>query len=66
MQVSIYPSSLCCYNQEFKLNPNAKSFTPSTSARPQAEVSDGPFYYPNNVASLQPMHGLPVGMGVRS
>ncbi|XP_074592350.1 polyadenylate-binding protein-interacting protein 4-like isoform X2 [Curcuma longa] len=49
--------------KEFKLNPNAKSFTPSTSERPHAEVSDGPFYYPNNVASFQHMHGLPVGMG---
>ncbi|XP_074580137.1 polyadenylate-binding protein-interacting protein 4-like isoform X2 [Curcuma longa] len=57
-------STLNLNAKEFKLNPNAKSFTPSTSARPQAEVSDGPFYYPNNVASLQPMHGLPVGMGV--
>ncbi|KAG6510747.1 hypothetical protein ZIOFF_028782 [Zingiber officinale] len=57
-------STLNVNAKEFKLNPNAKSFTPSTSARPQAEVSDGSFYYPNNVASLQPMHGLPVGMGV--
>lgn len=33
--------------QEFKLNPNAKSFKPSPSAtRPQSPVTDGSFYYP--------------------
>ncbi|KAG6481868.1 polyadenylate-binding protein-interacting protein 4-like [Zingiber officinale] len=57
-------SSLNPNAKEFKFNPNAKSFSPSTSERPHAEVSDGPFYYPNNVASFQHMHGLPVGMGV--
>lgn len=37
-------------NQEFKLNPNAKSFTPSTSVRPpQPPASDGPYYYANNM-----------------
>lgn len=51
--------------QEFKLNPNAKSFTPSPSLRPHAPVPDGSFYYASNFSAVQPMPSLPVGMGVR-
>ncbi|RWW08710.1 hypothetical protein GW17_00027832 [Ensete ventricosum] len=51
--------------QEFKLNPNAKSFTPSSSVRLHAAVPDGSFYQASNVNAVQHMHGLPPGMGVR-
>jgi hypothetical protein len=59
-------SSLNPYAKEFKLNPNAKSFTPTqTVVRPQSPVSDGSFYYPTNVSTtVQHMHGMPVGYGV--
>lgn len=51
--------------QEFRPNPNAKSFVPS-SAQPKAapSVSDGSFYYPANVGAVPHMHGMPVGIGV--
>ncbi|OAY76550.1 Polyadenylate-binding protein-interacting protein 4 [Ananas comosus] len=49
---------------EFKLNPNAKSFTPSPSLRPHAPVPDGSFYYASNFSAVQPMPSLPVGMGI--
>ncbi|GKV51434.1 hypothetical protein SLEP1_g58092 [Rubroshorea leprosula] len=40
-QVVCMPS----YQPEFKLNPNAKGFTPSqTTVRPPSPVSDGSFY----------------------
>ena len=49
--------------QEFKLNPNAKSFTPLTSPRPHhPPAPDATYYYPNNMGATGP--GLPVGMGV--
>lgn len=51
--------------QEFKLNPNAKSFTPSSSFRPQVPASEGSFYYANNVSAVPHLHSLPVGVGVR-
>ncbi|XP_057459797.1 polyadenylate-binding protein-interacting protein 4-like isoform X1 [Actinidia eriantha] len=61
-------STLNPHAKEFKLNPNAKSFTPSqTPLRPASPVSDGSFYFPSNVAAVQPvphMHGVPVGLGV--
>ncbi|XP_072970705.1 polyadenylate-binding protein-interacting protein 3-like [Typha angustifolia] len=50
--------------KEFKLNPNAKSFTPSASFRPPAPVSDGSLYYTSNIPSVPHMPGLPVGMGI--
>lgn len=51
--------------QEFKFNPNAKSFVPSqTSLRPSSPAADSPFYYPANVASMTQMHAMPVGIGV--
>lgn len=49
--------------QEFKLNPNAKSFMPSqTSVRPPSP--DGSFYFHPNVSSLPQIHGMPMGIGV--
>lgn len=56
-----------CGSQEFKLNPNAKSFTPSqASPRPLSPVADNAFYHPPNVSAVPHMHGLPVGFGVSS
>ncbi|KAM7255552.1 hypothetical protein ACFE04_008450 [Oxalis oulophora] len=53
-------STLNPYAKEFKLNPNAKSFSPTQPAvRPQSPVSDGSFYYPANPH----MHAMPVGYG---
>jgi len=53
------------FNQEFKLNPNAKSFTPSASLRPPPPpASDASYYYPNNMPTAPLGPGLPVGMGV--
>jgi len=55
----------CFFNQEFKLNPNAKSFTPSASLRPPHPTSsDASYYYPNNMPAAPLGPGLPVGMGV--
>lgn len=52
--------------QEFKLNPNAKSFVPSkTPLRPASPAADGSFYYPTNVPGVQHLHNMPVGLGVR-
>jgi len=51
--------------QEFKLNPNAKSFTPcQTPARPPSPMSDGSFYFQPNLSAPPHMHGMPVGVGV--
>ena len=56
--------SLCCC-QEFKLNPNAKSFVPSqTSVRPRSPVSDSSFYFPANVSAVPSMPTMPMGVGV--
>lgn len=53
--------------QEFKFNPNAKSFIPSqVPARPLSPVGDNAFYHPPNVSAVPHMHGLPVGFGVSS
>ncbi|KAK6153574.1 hypothetical protein DH2020_013213 [Rehmannia glutinosa] len=58
-------SMLNPHAKEFRLNPNAKSFIPSqTPLRPSSPVSDSPFYYPANVASVTQMHGMPVGIGM--
>ncbi|KAG1366349.1 polyadenylate-binding protein-interacting protein 3 [Cocos nucifera] len=46
--------------QEFKLNPNAKSFMPSASLRQHTPVSDGSFYY----ANTSHMHDISMGIGV--
>lgn len=51
--------------QEFKLNPNAKSFTPSlASLRPPPPLSEAPLYFPANASAVPHMHGLSVGIGV--
>ena len=52
-------------DQEFKLNPNAKSFTPVTSPLrpPHPPAPDATYYYPNSMPT-NPGPGLPVGMGV--
>ena len=50
--------------QEFKFNPNAKSFIPSqTLVRPPSPASDGSFYFQTNVSSMPKMH-MPMGVGV--
>ncbi|KAL2332243.1 hypothetical protein Fmac_019824 [Flemingia macrophylla] len=49
--------------KEFKLNPNAKSFIPSPT-RPPTPVSDGSFYFPNNVTTVPSMPGMPMGIGM--
>lgn len=58
-------STLNPHAKEFKLNPNAKSFVPSSMPlRPQSPVSDGSYYYPTNVSGVPAMHGMPVGIGI--
>ncbi|KAF9617427.1 hypothetical protein IFM89_036388 [Coptis chinensis] len=58
-------STLNPYAKEFKLNPNAKSFTPTqTPLRPSSPMSDGSYYFPANVSGVPHMHGVPVGMGI--
>ncbi|KAM7254611.1 hypothetical protein ACFE04_003991 [Oxalis oulophora] len=58
-------STLNPHAKEFKFNPNAKSFTPSpTVVRPPSPVSDGSFYYPNNVSTVPHMQNMHVGFGV--
>lgn len=53
-----------CY-QEFKLNPNAKSFVPTQMpVRPRSPVSDGSFYFPPNVSAVPHMPGMQMGIGV--
>lgn len=53
------------YDQEFKLNPHAKSFIPSQMpVRPQSPVSDGSLYFPPNVSAVPHMPGMPMGVGV--
>ncbi|KAL0662146.1 hypothetical protein Bca4012_098983 [Brassica carinata] len=47
--------------QEFKLNPNAKSFKPSpTATRPQSPAPEGSFYYP----PVPQMTGIHIGYGM--
>ncbi|KAK6128041.1 hypothetical protein DH2020_038205 [Rehmannia glutinosa] len=59
------PQRSRCLIHMLRLNPNAKSFIPSqTPLRPSSPVSDSPFYYPANVASVTQMHGMPVGIGM--
>ncbi|KAL6000699.1 Polyadenylate-binding protein-interacting protein 3 [Asimina triloba] len=53
------------FAKEFKLNPNAKSFTPSmATVRPPSPAAEGSYYYPANVSAMPHMHGLPVGIGM--
>ncbi|TYI85660.1 hypothetical protein E1A91_D04G011100v1 [Gossypium mustelinum] len=57
-------STLNPHAKEFKLNPNAKSFTPSqTPVRPLSPVSDGSFYYQTQMSPLPHMH-MPVSFGI--
>ncbi|CAA7408913.1 unnamed protein product [Spirodela intermedia] len=58
-------SMLNPHAKEFKLNPNAKSFVPSSSIRPNSPVTDSSFYYPQN-PTLSQMHGLPLGVSMGS
>lgn len=52
--------------QEFKLNPQAKSFTPMSSLRPQSPVSESSIYYaPNSAIPYMPV-GVAMGPGVSS
>ncbi|XP_076888162.1 polyadenylate-binding protein-interacting protein 3-like [Bidens hawaiensis] len=58
-------STLNPHAKEFKFNPNAKSFVPSSSPlRAASPVSDGNFYYQPNVGPVPHMHGMPVGVGM--
>ncbi|KAL3639787.1 Polyadenylate-binding protein-interacting protein 3 [Castilleja foliolosa] len=58
-------STLNPHAKEFKFNPHAKSFVPSsTPLRSSSPITDSPFYYAANVASVTQMHGMPVGIGV--
>ncbi|KAF5175518.1 Polyadenylate-binding protein-interacting protein [Thalictrum thalictroides] len=58
-------STLNPYAKEFKLNPNAKSFTPTqTPLRPSSPISDVSYYFPANVSTAPHMHGVPVGIGL--
>lgn len=50
--------------QEFKLNPNAKAFTPSFTARPASPMIQGPVYMHAGLPPVTPMQGVPVGMNV--
>lgn len=54
--------------QEFRLNPNAKSFVPSQSPlRPPSPVNDSSFYFPASMPTVpHHMHGMPVNVGVSS
>ncbi|KAF3777029.1 Polyadenylate-binding protein-interacting protein 4 [Nymphaea thermarum] len=57
-------STLNPHAKEFKLNPNAKSFTPSlTPLRPQAPFESS-FYLPANVSTVPHVHGSSMGLGV--
>ncbi|XP_078428783.1 CTC-interacting domain 4 isoform X2 [Wolffia australiana] len=56
-------STLNPHAKEFKLNPNAKSFVPVSSARPPAAATESSFYYPQN-PTLSQMHGLPVAVSM--
>ncbi|KAL4387858.1 hypothetical protein GQ457_09G005050 [Hibiscus cannabinus] len=59
-------STLNPHAKEFKLNPNAKSFTPSqTPVRPPSPVSDGSFYYQAQMSPVPRMH-MPVNYGIGS
>jgi Ataxin-2 C-terminal region len=53
-------------DQEFKLNPNARSFTPTVSnlRPPVPVVPDASFYYQPNISPVQHMHTVPMAMGV--
>ncbi|KAL8113697.1 hypothetical protein AgCh_020848 [Apium graveolens] len=58
-------STLNPHAKEFKLNANAKSFTPNqTTVRPASPLSDGSYYYQANVTAVPNIHGIPVAIGV--
>lgn len=58
-------SSLNSHAKEFKLNPNAKSFTPSQSpVRPPSPVSDGSYYFQHSMTAVPQIPGMPVSIGI--
>lgn len=58
-------STLNPFAKEFKLNPNAKSFTPfQAPLRPTSPISDGSYYFQANASSVPQMHAVPVGIGM--
>ena len=49
--------------QEFKLNANAKSFTPNfTPLRPPSPVLQGPVYVPGMIPPVSPIQTMPAGV----
>jgi hypothetical protein len=57
----------CNFCQEFKLNPNAMSFTPSfTPLRPPSPVIQGPLYVPGMMVPVPPIQTVPVGANSQS
>lgn len=60
-------STLNPFAKEFKLNPNAKSFTPGQSGlRKPSPGGQGPFHMPSNIPPIPHMHGLSLGLGSSS
>lgn len=60
-------STLNPFAKEFKLNPNAKSFTPCQSGlRTSSPGGQGPFPMPSNIPPVTHMHGLSLGLGSSS
>ncbi|GMN36909.1 hypothetical protein TIFTF001_006386 [Ficus carica] len=58
-------SSLNSHAKEFKLNPNAKSFTPSQSpVRPPSPVADGSYYFQHSMTAVPQIPGMPVSIGI--
>lgn len=60
-------STLNPFAKEFKLNPNAKSFTPCQNGlRTSSPGGHGPFHMPSNIPPVAQMHGLSLGLGSSS
>lgn len=60
-------STLNPFAKEFKLNPNAKSFTPCQSGlRTSSPGGQRPFPMPSNIPPVAHMHGLSLGLGSSS